>query len=167
VDFLFLYRMARVTVEDCTTKVANRFELVLIAAQRARELASGILPTVSRDNDKTPVIALREIAEETVSVSDLRQRFLKALRHDTFGFSSGKTHDEELEQAIGTEITSRLENEFGEGDYSEFFFAENAGESKINDEEEEEEEDMNSKEKSSGKKGSNNSDGEGVGGVAF
>jgi DNA-directed RNA polymerase subunit omega len=131
--------MARVTVEDCANKVSNRFELVLLAAQRARELASGILPTVSRDNDKTPVIALREIAEETVSVNDLRQRFLKALRHDTYGFSSGKTHDDELEQAIETEITSRLENEFGEGDYSEFFFEEGAGSGKIGDDDDDDE----------------------------
>jgi DNA-directed RNA polymerase subunit omega len=57
--------MARVTVEDCVDKVPNRFELVLLAAHRARELASGAPLTVARDDDKNPVVALREIAEET------------------------------------------------------------------------------------------------------
>ena len=57
--------MARVTVEDCVDKVPNRFELVLLAAHRAREIQSGSAATVDRDNDKNPVVALREIAEET------------------------------------------------------------------------------------------------------
>ena len=103
--------MARVTVEDCVSKVPNRFELVLLSAERARELASGALPTVARDNDKTSVIALREIADETVSVDDLRKRFLLTLRHNTYGFSQGETHDQELEQAIDSEASSRLEKE--------------------------------------------------------
>ena len=55
--------MARVTVEDCVDKVPNRFELVMLAAHRAREIQSGSIPTVDRDNDKNPVVALREIAE--------------------------------------------------------------------------------------------------------
>ena len=103
--------MARVTVEDCVDKVSNRFELVLLATQRARELYSGALPTVPRDNDKNPVISLREIADETVPVEELRARLLKSLRHNTFGFSSEVTHDDELEQAISNETTSRLNEE--------------------------------------------------------
>ncbi len=69
--------MARVTVEDCVEKVPNRFELVLLAAQRARDIRSGAELTVERDNDKNAVIALREIAEETVELETLRH----ALEH--------------------------------------------------------------------------------------
>jgi DNA-directed RNA polymerase subunit omega len=68
--------MARVTVEDCVDKVPNRFELVLLAAHRAREVASGSAPTVQRDNDKNPVLALREIAEESQQADDLRERMI-------------------------------------------------------------------------------------------
>ena len=65
--------MARVTVEDCIEKVDNRFELVLLAAQRARQIAAGGQLTIDRDKDKNPVVALREIAEETVKVEHLRE----------------------------------------------------------------------------------------------
>ena len=63
--------MARVTVEDCVDKVPNRFDLVLLAAQRAREISGGAELTVDRDRDKNPVVALREIAEQTVKPKDL------------------------------------------------------------------------------------------------
>lgn len=63
--------MARVTVEDCVDKVSNRFDLVLIAAQRARDISGGAELTVDRDRDKNPVVALREIAEETVKPDDI------------------------------------------------------------------------------------------------
>lgn len=69
--------MARVTVEDCVLKVPNRFELVMMAAQRARDVTSGSPLTVSRDNDKNPVVALREIADETVSLDHLRNALIK------------------------------------------------------------------------------------------
>lgn len=65
--------MARVTVEDCVELVPNRFELVVLAAQRAREISAGGDLTVDRDRDKNPVVALREIAESTVSLDDLRE----------------------------------------------------------------------------------------------
>ena len=66
--------MARVTVEDCVEKVPNRFELVMLAAHRARAIADGAPITVERDNDKDPVVALREIAEGTIPVEDLREQ---------------------------------------------------------------------------------------------
>lgn len=72
--------MARVTVEDCVDKVENRFELVLLAAHRSRMVSAGALPTLPRDNDKNPVIALREIAEETVSPGDLKEDFIHSLQ---------------------------------------------------------------------------------------
>lgn len=70
--------MARVTVEDCVDKVPNRFELVMLAAHRAREIAAGSTVTVDRDNDKNPVVSLREIADETQSAADLRERMIES-----------------------------------------------------------------------------------------
>ncbi len=72
--------MARVTVEDCVTKVPNRFELVMLASQRARNIAAGTEITVERDNDKNPVVALREIAEETVDLKELEESLIKGLQ---------------------------------------------------------------------------------------
>ncbi len=70
--------MARVTVEDCVDKVPNRFELVMLASHRAREISSGSPLTVDRDNDKNPVVSLREIADETQSADTLRERFIES-----------------------------------------------------------------------------------------
>lgn len=72
--------MARVTVEDCVDKVSSRFELVLLAGQRAREIAAGAPLTIERDNDKDPVVALREIADETVTPDDLREAKVRDLQ---------------------------------------------------------------------------------------
>ena len=72
--------MARVTVEDCIDKVENRFDLVLLAAHRARTISSGTQITVDRDNDKNPVVALREIAETTVSPGDLKEELIHNLQ---------------------------------------------------------------------------------------
>jgi DNA-directed RNA polymerase subunit omega len=69
--------MARVTVEDCVEKVPNRFELVMLASQRARKIGAGAALTVERDNDKNPVISLREIAENTVTVDDLKEELVR------------------------------------------------------------------------------------------
>ncbi len=70
--------MARVTVEDCVDKVPNRFDLVMLAAHRARALADGAPITIDRDNDKNPVVALREIAEETLGVEELREQAIES-----------------------------------------------------------------------------------------
>src|SRR5690606_2441911 len=72
--------MARVTVEDCIDKVPNRFELVLLAAHRARQISQGEMITVDRDNDKNPVVALREIADETLSPDDLKEDLIHSLQ---------------------------------------------------------------------------------------
>jgi DNA-directed RNA polymerase subunit omega len=72
--------MARVTVEDCIDKVDNRFELVLLAGHRARQISQGASITVPRDNDKNPVIALREIADETLSPGDLKEDLIHSLQ---------------------------------------------------------------------------------------
>ena len=72
--------MARVTVEDCVDKVPNRFDLVLLAAQRAREISGGAELTIDRDRDKNPVVALREIAEETVKPVELEEALINSLQ---------------------------------------------------------------------------------------
>ena len=72
--------MARVTVEDCVDKVPNRFDLVLLAAQRAREISGGAELTIERDRDKNPVVALREIADETVRPPQLRESLVASLQ---------------------------------------------------------------------------------------
>jgi DNA-directed RNA polymerase subunit omega len=66
--------MARVTVEDCITQIPNRFKLVIMAGQRARELSSGAKPTISKGNDKNPVVALREIAAHSISLEELEEK---------------------------------------------------------------------------------------------
>jgi DNA-directed RNA polymerase subunit omega len=71
--------MARVTVEDCVQKIPNRFELVLLAAQRARNLSRGEELTIDRDDDKNPVVALREIADETIDLTRIEQDLVKSL----------------------------------------------------------------------------------------
>ena len=72
--------MARVTVEDCIEKVPNRFDLVLLAAHRSRNISAGASLTVDRDNDKTPVVSLRELAEETLDMDDLRDSLVNSLQ---------------------------------------------------------------------------------------
>lgn len=72
--------MARITVEDCVLKIPNRFDLVMLAAQRARDVSAGAPLTLDRDNDKNPVVALREIAETTVDLDHLRYELIHGLR---------------------------------------------------------------------------------------
>jgi DNA-directed RNA polymerase subunit omega len=72
--------MARVTVEDCIDKVENRFELVLLASHRARMISSGAQLTVDRDNDKNPVVALREIADQTIQPDDLKEDLIHSMQ---------------------------------------------------------------------------------------
>jgi DNA-directed RNA polymerase subunit omega len=72
--------MARVTVEDCVEQVPNRFDLVMVAAQRSRDISAGATLTLDRDNDKNPVVALREIAEETVEIDSLQDAVIRGLQ---------------------------------------------------------------------------------------
>ena len=93
--------MARVTVEDCIDKVENRFELVLLAAFRARSLHNGDEPTVPQDNDKAGVVALREIAEETMGVAELKEDVIKSLQ---------LYQDEDIEDNISEETSPNAED---------------------------------------------------------
>ena len=72
--------MARVTVEDCVKKIPNRFDLVIAAAQRSREISNGVAIEVDRDNDKNPVVSLREIASEVVDAESLQERFIRSMQ---------------------------------------------------------------------------------------
>ena len=90
--------MARVTVEDCVEKVPNRFELVMLSAQRAREILAGAALTVEPDNDKNPVIALREIADETVKLDELRDSLVQSQqRHVEFDLPEEEEGEELVE----------------------------------------------------------------------
>lgn len=93
--------MARVTVEDCVEKVPNRFDLVLLAAHRSRNISSGSELTVDRDNDKTPVVALRELAEETLDMDELRESLVVGLQRVIFDDDLPDEEEDELVLAIG------------------------------------------------------------------
>ncbi len=86
--------MARVTVEDCVTRIPNRFDLVMLASQRAREVAAGAPLTVDRDNDKNPVVALREIAEGTVAPDALEEALVRGLQRHA---ESDEPDEEQME----------------------------------------------------------------------
>ena len=90
--------MARVTIEDCIDKVPNPFSLVLLAAHRARALANGERLKVDRDNDKNPVVALREIAEETLSPDDLQEGFILSMQKHA---EVDEPEDDELSMLMG------------------------------------------------------------------
>ena len=117
--------MARVTVEDCVLKVPNRFELVMIAAQRARNLGAGATLTVDRDDDKNPVIALREIAEDTVDLGELENNLIRGLQKvveteepesdelDTLGMQIGLVADDVAVAEEVSEDQLHIEGEDG------------------------------------------------------
>src|SRR5690242_17678675 len=92
--------MARVTVEDCVVKIPNRFELVLLAAQRAREITSGAPLSLDRDDDKNPVVALREIADETVSLEHLRVSVVRGMQKLVEADEPEETHELDLDTAL-------------------------------------------------------------------
>ena len=87
--------MARVTVEDCVDKIPNRFDLVLLAAQRARQVSGGAELTIERDRDKNPVVALREIAEQTVKPKDLEEAVIN-------GMQKVQQDDDDVADAVGS-----------------------------------------------------------------
>ncbi|MDP3371564.1 MAG: DNA-directed RNA polymerase subunit omega [Candidatus Paracaedibacteraceae bacterium] len=92
--------MARVTVEDCILNVPNRFELVLLSAKRAREISAGSPLTVTRDNDKNPVIALREISENSIDIPALRENLVRSMQRHVFVDNSESELDSEVQDAI-------------------------------------------------------------------
>ena len=86
--------MARVTVEDCVKKIPNRFDLVVAAAQRSREISNGVPIEVERDNDKNPVVSLREIASEAVDAESLQERFIRSMMKNLIKKEDNNVEDE-------------------------------------------------------------------------
>lgn len=115
--------MARVTVEDCILNVPNRFELVLLSAKRAREISAGSPLTVIRDNDKNPVIALREISENSIDIGALRENLIKNFQRHVFVENHESELDDETQESINAisewdeEINAISINEGDESDY--------------------------------------------------
>lgn len=102
--------MARVTVEDCIDKVDNRFELVLLASHRARLISQGAQITVPRDNDKNPVVALREIADETLSPGDLKEDLIHSLQKHV-EVDEPETDGQEIADQTGTAVAAAAEDD--------------------------------------------------------
>ena len=90
--------MARVTVEDCVKKIPNRFDLVIAAAQRSREISNGISIEVDRDNDKNPVVSLREIASEAIDAESLQERFIRSMQKNLNKEDSNIEEEASLEE---------------------------------------------------------------------
>lgn len=103
--------MARVTVEDCVDKVPNRFELVMLAAHRAREISTGGALTVERDNDKNPVVSLREIADEAQSADELRERMIES--HQT-QIEVDEPEEDAMALLMGAETDKPAEDDMSE-----------------------------------------------------
>ena len=95
--------MARITVEDCIDKVSSRFELILIASQRARKLHTGDQPSLKKENDKNTVIALREIEEETISLDQLKEVIIKEYQNVSFSENEDENEDENASKNIFTD----------------------------------------------------------------
>ena len=108
--------MARVTVEDCVLKIPNRFQLVMMAAQRSRELSVGGELTVDRDNDKNPVVALREIADETIPLEDLEEAVVEGLQRNIDVDEIVEEEDDDMLQV--TEALNELAGLVDTGDAS-------------------------------------------------
>ena len=103
--------MARVTVEDCVDKIPNRFDLVLMAAQRARQISGGAELTLDRDRDKNPVVALREIAEETQIASVLRERMIESYQTQ---IEVDEPEDDQMALLMSGEIDRPMQDDMSE-----------------------------------------------------
>ena len=103
--------MARVTVEDCVDKIPNRFDLVMLASHRAREISSGSAITVDRDNDKNPVVALREIADEMQSADELRERLIESNQTE---IEVDEPEEDSMAMLMGGEVDQPAEDDMSE-----------------------------------------------------
>ena len=115
--------MARVTVEDCIEKIENRFELIIAASQRAREISNGVQIEVDKDNDKNTVISLREIGDSAITYDDLKERYLKSLQKVVVN------NDEDDENDIEEEFSSYLKQDETDQDLNPNNFFKNTEES--------------------------------------
>ncbi len=104
--------MARVTVEDCVDKVPNRFDLVMLAAHRSRSISAGAPLTIDRDNDRNPVVALREIADETISLDETRDALIRGLQRHV---EVDEPEEEDTLELMAGAIMAGENGEFGQG----------------------------------------------------
>ena len=108
--------MARVTVEDCVKKIPNRFDLVIAAAQRSREISNGIAIEVDRDNDKNPVVSLREIASEAVDAESLQERFIRSMQKNLIKEDNNNDEEQSLEEEFAAYLNDhKPENTVNDG----------------------------------------------------
>lgn len=122
--------MARVTIEDCTLKIPSRFELVVLAAQRAKEIAAGAKPSIDRNNDKNPVIALREIACENLTLEWLRESLIKKLMRKQLSSDQDIPEDITFSEEIVNEM-KQLESNTSEDDLESMYYDEEDTSNKI------------------------------------
>ena len=111
--------MARVTVEDCIKKIPNRFDLVVAAAQRSREISNGVAIEIERDNDKNPVVSLREIASEAVDAESLQERFIRSMQKNLIKEDVSPENDASLEEEFAAYLN---ESDNKNQDYDDFMF---------------------------------------------
>ena len=111
--------MARVTVEDCIKKIPNRFDLVVAAAQRSREISNGVAIEIERDNDKNPVVSLREIASEAVDAESLQERFIRSMQKNLIKEDVSSESDASLEEEFAAYL-NESQNENQNSDDSTF-----------------------------------------------
>ena len=106
--------MARVTVEDCILNIPNRFELVVTAAQRAKQISSGMPLTLDRDNDKDAVVSLREIADRTIEVKLVQEEIIQNFQKKSGFDTHGQTDEEETSGVYSVSSTGEIEQSFEE-----------------------------------------------------
>ena len=109
--------MARVTVEDCVKKVPNRFDLVIAAAQRSRELSNGISIEVDRDNDKNPVVSLREIASEAIDAESLQERFIRSMQKNLNKEDNNTEEEASLEEEFAAYLNETKSESYANEDF--------------------------------------------------
>ena len=110
--------MARVTVEDCIKKIPNRFDLVIAAAQRSREISNGVAIEIDRDNDKNPVVSLREIACEAIDAESLQERFIRSMQKNLIKEDNISEEDVSLEEEFAAYLNeTETKNQVG-GDFN-------------------------------------------------
>ena len=109
--------MARVTVEDCIKKIPNRFDLVVAAAQRSREISNGVAIEIERDNDKNPVVSLREIASEAVDAESLQERFIRSMQKNLIKEDVSSENDASLEEEFAAYLNESDNNNQNNDDF--------------------------------------------------
>ena len=110
--------MARVTVEDCVKKIPNRFDLVIAAAQRSREISNGIAIEVDRDNDKNPVVSLREIASEAIDAESLQERFIRSMQKNLIKEDNNIEDEASLEEEFAAYLNENKSESITDSEFS-------------------------------------------------